>query len=218
MSIAWVELLKRSVFLFPNLLILMEEDETSENILLISQIWAFFFLLSHLLESKTQTENEPASVVQSSRGSRRQKTLKDGHTDSFWTLVLFMKMSKKWFSPCRKLNHVGKVYVILSAFMKRLVLNSQWCCGPSEHWIFRVLLEALFSLRNFWYLPFLITLCVEWERFYFEFPCFRILWSTLFCSSTAASRKTWRSGRTFRTYLLWKNTIPLTISKTEGES
>lgn len=196
----------------------MEEDESSENILLISQTWASFFLLSHLLESKTQTKNEQISSVQSSRRSRRQKTLKDWHTDSLWTLVLFMKTSKKWFSPCRKLNHVGKVYVILSAFMERLVLDSRWFCGPSEHWIFRVLLEGRFSLRNFWYWPFLITLWVEWERFYFEFPCFRILWSTLFCSSTAASRKTWRSGRTFRTYLLWQNTIPLTISKTEGES
>ena len=67
---------ERSGF-FPDLFILMEEDEPSENILLLSPISAFFLLLSHSLQSKTHRESTHHRLVK----SEKQKA---GHSER-WT-------------------------------------------------------------------------------------------------------------------------------------
>ena len=111
---------ERSGF-FPDLFILMEEDEPSENILLLSPISAFFLLLSHSLQSKTHRVSTHRRPVK----SEKQKA---GHSER-WTHRFTLYLSavyenvRNWCSSPRKWDRVHEVAP--SAFTEGLMLNSQ---------------------------------------------------------------------------------------------
>lgn len=122
MSDVQIELLKRQSGFFPDLFILMEEDEASENIILLSPILAFFLLLSHSLQSRTHG-------VSTRHGPVKSEQQKAGRSER-WThrLVLYLSVVyenvRKWCSPPRKWDHVHEV-APPSAFTEGLMLNSQ---------------------------------------------------------------------------------------------